>query len=589
APTDTYPVSTAHRTTLHLEENHLYDPAHPEAGGDHWYWADLGFLQVECPTAAQILTFQLPDRWMGSHSIDLRTSLQGYTPGTHNLAVSINGQPAGSLIWQDQTRLDCVLSFSSTLLIAGDNELRLENGACPPPPPPSPPPNGTSLNYFEVSYLAEHRASAGSLDFWGSIGAWQYEIEGFSTPDILLFDITDEGAPALLTGGRVEAESRLEFQATTTEARRYLALAGAALQSPAAIYPDVPSSLASASNRADYLLIGYGEFLAAAQPLIARRSAQGLRAMTIDVQDVYDEFSYGVMNPQAIRDLLGHALTAWQAPRPTYVVLVGDGTIDFMDHLGNGWHNFVPVYPAKVDPYLGETATDNRLAAVAGDDILPDLHIGRLPVSSVAQTIDVVAKIVSYETAPWPGWWARQVLFVADNADQGGDFPTLSDALYADEIPAPMTGHRVYLVAGADEGHEYDPADATDVERARAALSAYLGYGQLLVTYFGHASHSQWAQEILLHRDDVPDLGNGGRLPVVLSMTCYTGSFHHPPYAPLDERLVTEPGGGAVATWGPTSSALLAGHYLLAQGFLQVAFGADDRSLGAATLAGKAN
>ncbi|HSJ58530.1 MAG TPA: C25 family peptidase propeptide domain-containing protein, partial [Anaerolineae bacterium] len=111
APTDTYPVSTAHRTTLHLEENHLYDPAHPEAGGDHWYWADLGFLQVECPTAAQIFTFQLPHRWTGPHSIDLRTSLQGYTPGTHNLAVSINGQPAGSLIWQDQTRLDCVLSF----------------------------------------------------------------------------------------------------------------------------------------------------------------------------------------------------------------------------------------------------------------------------------------------------------------------------------------------------------------------------------------------------------------------------------------------------------------------------------------------
>ncbi|MBN1658873.1 MAG: hypothetical protein JXA93_10750 [Anaerolineae bacterium] len=589
APTDTYAVPQAHRATLHLEENHLYDPTHPEADGDHWYWVDLGFLQVECPVATQTFAFQLPHRWSGSHSIDLHTSLQGYTPGTHNLAVAINDQSIGNLIWPDQTRLDSVISFNSALLAAGENELRLENGDCPPPPPPSPPPNGMSFNYFEVSYLAEYQATNDSLDFWGNAGDWQYEIDGFSTADIMLFDITDDGAPTLLVDGRVEAGTRIEFEASTQQARRYLAVAGAAVRPPAALYPDVPSNLAATSNQADYLLIGYGEFLPAAQPLVDLRTGQGLRVMSIDVQDVYDEFNHGVMNPQAIRDLLGHVLAAWQPPLPTYVLLLGDGTIDFLDHLGNGWHNFVPAYPAKVDPYLGETATDNRLAAVAGDDILPDLHIGRLPVASTAQTTAVVNKIVSYETTPWPGWWARQMLFVADDADLGGDFVTLTDALYDGTVVAPFRGNRVYLVAGAEEGHEYDPADAAEVERARTAVSAYLGYGQLLVTYFGHASHSQWAQEILLHRDDVPGLGNGGRLPVVLSMTCYTGSFHHPPYAPLDERLVMEPGGGAVAAWGPTSSALLAGHYLLAQGFLQVVFSGGDRSLGAATLAGKAN
>ena len=168
-------------------------------------------------------------------------------------------------------------------------------------------------------------------------------------------------------------------------------------------------------------------------------------------------------------------------------------------------------------------------------------------------------------------------------------FTSLSDLLSDGYIPDPFRQNRVYLVAEPDEAHEYDPVDATDVDRARTAVSNYLGYGQLLATYLGHASHSQWAQEILLHRDEVAGVGSGGRLPVVLSMTCYTGSFHHPPYAPLDERLVVEPGGGAVAAWGPTSSALVAGHYLLAQEFYRVALGPDAASLGAATLAGKTN
>jgi hypothetical protein len=111
--------------------------------------------------------------------------------------------------------------------------------------------------------------------------------------------------------------------------------------------------------------------------------------------------------------------------------------------------------------------------------------------------------------------------------------------------------------------------------------------GTLLVNFMGHSSHDQWALEGLLHRNQSPSLHNADRLPVVLSMTCYTGAFHHPPYAPLDETLVLQPGGGALASWGPTGAGVSEGHFHLARGFFDAFFAGGATTLGSAAHAGK--
>ena len=68
----------------------------------------------------------------------------------------------------------------------------------------------------------------------------------------------------------------------------------------------------------------------AIQPLLDRRAAQGLRVAKVDIQDVYDEFSAGLVYPPAIRDFLSHAYHHWNgaAQPPKYVLLVGDGHYD---------------------------------------------------------------------------------------------------------------------------------------------------------------------------------------------------------------------------------------------------------------------
>ena len=585
-PTDVHPSPQAWPTTAHFEENNLYDPFFAQAEGDFWYWRDLAFLQTGCPEATQTTTFQLERIWPGAHVATLRLSLQAYTYGQHNLAVYVNDQHVGDLIWNGRTRLEGELAVDASLLTTGENTLRLENGNCPPPPPPSPPPNGIYFDYFELDYRASYAASGDALAFSGEAGPWQYEIEGLADSDLLLFDVTEPLSPTHLVGMRTEPGTKLVFEDDADAARQYLALGQSALLAPLALTQDTASNLASPSNAADYLLIGHKDLLPAAKPLLDLRISQGLRTMAVDVQDVYDEFGYGLLAPEAIRDLLVYALANWQLP-PTYVVLLGDGTTDALDYMDRGWRNHVPAYLADVDPYLGETASDNLFAAVAGPDPLPDVHLGRLPVASNQEAKAVVAKIVAYETSRSNGSWIRRVLFAADNADSGGDFAALSDDIYDNHLPPPFVGKRIYLSNDPDEAHEFDANDPAKTLAARNALRNTLDTGLLLLNFMGHSSHDQWALEVLLHRDHIPDLRNVSRLPVVLSMTCYTGAFHHPPYAPLDERLVLEPGRGAVAAWGPTGAGVTAGHLYLSRGFFDALFADGLHTLGAATTAGK--
>jgi len=130
------------------------------------------------------------------------------------------------------------------------------------------------------------------------------------------------------------------------------------------------------------------------QPLANFRASQGLRVQVVDVQDIYDEFSGGVFNPEAIRSFIAYAYSNWVRPASSFVLLVGDGNFDFKNNYGWNDTNYIPPYLAEVDPWIGQTATDNRYVSVSGRDILPDLYIGRFPVRTQVEAQTMVEKTI---------------------------------------------------------------------------------------------------------------------------------------------------------------------------------------------------
>ncbi len=85
----------------------------------------------------------------------------------------------------------------------------------------------------------------------------------------------------------------------------------AALSAPLAIEQDVPSTWQAPANEADYIAIVHSSLSGAIQPLLSHRTAEGLRVAKVDVQDVYDEFSAGRIDPEAIRSFLTYAYSNW--------------------------------------------------------------------------------------------------------------------------------------------------------------------------------------------------------------------------------------------------------------------------------------
>ncbi|MEO7795718.1 MAG: C25 family cysteine peptidase [Thermoanaerobaculia bacterium] len=340
---------------------------------------------------------------------------------------------------------------------------------------------------------------------------------------------------------------------------------------PRALELDRPSNLKDPGHQADFLLVSHPSLAAAMAPLVALRRSQGLTVAEVDVRDIYDEWSAGVTDPRAIRDFVDYAFHHWRAPAPRFLLLVGDASWDGKNEVSAGpspdWafrlsdraefiqngstpytsgqvaasRNLIPTW--GYGSAEGHAAGDNAFVAIDGDDEKPDLAVGRFPVVEPAEVVGIVAKIVGYETAPVVGDWQSRILWVTNEESYT---QAASDRLALEIAPLGFTANKVYPVAVV-------PPTSDD----QVALRSAFDKGALVVHFFGHGGRYIWrtaAPDLASQRDlfdlsDVEALASTGMLPLVLSMTCYSAPFDHPTADSIGEKLLREPGKGAVAVF----------------------------------------
>ncbi|MBK8164868.1 MAG: hypothetical protein IPK64_02770 [bacterium] len=247
------------------------------------------------------------------------------------------------------------------------------------------------------------------------------------------------------------------------------------------------------------------------QPLLDWRRRQGYSVEIVDA-DAAGNTTAGIKAAlKAIYD---------DSARPPleYVVLVGDA--------GNSTSTAVATWRESLSGYNGEG--DHYYAMLDGDDILADVHVGRLSFSSSALSqLDVIVnKIVGYESNPPmddTAWYGRASL-MGDPNSSGITTIWVNQWL------------KTKL-----EGLGWTHIDTTWSGNFATRMVSTLNPGASVFAYRGYLGMSG------INTGHIGSLTNGARLPVALLPTCGTGSFWSDSEARCESWLRAANGGGIAA------------------------------------------
>jgi hypothetical protein len=547
------PVSLSPLAHETFEVNRIYQPGLLDAP-DIWLWgAALGGASHTARFSLGAVVARSP------LEVRLRVHLQGAsdsgTPGEHHVSVSVNGVSLGDRSFTGPLPFVFEDTVAASVLRKRDNELTLTNlgdtGVY----------SLVFLDRVEVIYPRSPAMRGGRFE-------GEFRESGVVTvagPARAVVDVTDPERPAWLAEAELGATSvRLRVEA----GHRYVLASASGPRAPR-VEPPRRSRLTDSAKQADYILIAPDAFMAAARPLLARRQDQGLTTYGASFEEIATVFGHGRASAQAIRDFLAYAFHSWQRPSPRYVLLLGDSSYDPRNFTGRDRGSPLPALWTRTS-YLW-TASDPTLAAVNGDDSMPDLALGRLPATTVGEAEALVQKVLDWERSGQTLDGAA--VLVADNPDDGGDFEADAEDVRTSFLAERSTTILRIRELGAD---------------TRPRILSALDGGLSLLSYVGHGGTAVWAGENVLNSWDPPALLAQPRQPLMLTMNCLSGYFVASRLDSLSEAFLKVEGRGTIAAVSPTGLSLDGPAHELHRALMAEITSGSHARLGDAVLAAQA-
>jgi len=572
-----YVTPAYYQETIHFERDVSFTRlgnANVDSAGyliDHWFY-DNGVSAVGSRTFKAFLPY--PYISNSSRSVFVTAMMRGLSLWSettnnydnHQVEIWLNDDKVGdSGVWMNQESQ--VISNIGKLGIPqgtikhGDNDLRIvmdQPGVT----------DITLLNWFEITYQRQYRAYQNYIKFkqqeitlpTGPANLFQFDIDGFSNSNIEVY----KPGISKLVNNRVDyitaadniSSYRISFQDEIFYPDiEYVVLTPEAKKKPLKIVADLPwradqisPSLLDQTNSAQYLIITDAVFYENTLQLKSYREQSGLKVELVRVEDIYDEFNYGIKSPLAIKDFIKYAYDNWDQARPLlYVVLVGDASYDYKT-TSTDQKDLVPTILFETQKY-GATASDNLYALVSGADQIPDLIIGRIPIRDNVQLNAYLDKIKVYENPANRGEWRNKGLFISGNDagtyEQFSGLPAFraqNQRLINMNIFPAFISRKLNTIRDQSLPVDHNFGSTTD-------LINYFDDGLMLVNFYGHGGGGIWSDVQLLNNADIDRMNNQGKYPFITSMTCFTGSFENSSMDAISEKLLLTPGKGAIGLY----------------------------------------
>ena len=576
-PNPSDPVRTDFNNVAHEETNFEFWGRLPESAPTPWYWDWLQISEAGSGVSRDYPVVVAHVEPSSGGRVDVRVQSRTETPGaspSHHVRVYLNGHLVDDRMWTGLVAQVLGGDVPASWILEGTNTVRVANFADLGLDVQS-----ELVDWVELAYRDRLVAEDDYFEFTlEPPGPARAVVEGYTGSGVRVYDVTVPGSPVALTGVDVRTSGGLwtvEFSdtlATGTPGVEFVAVHDGAERSPLAIRADLDASALrdAAEDGADLLIVVADGFSDAVGPLADHRRGQGLRTVVAEVGNVLEEFNGGIDEAQGIRNFVAWAFAHYAPPAPTYLLLVGDATFDPADFRGEG-DNHVSTHLFRARD-LGVAPSDTWLGAVNGDDLLPDLAVGRVSARSTTEVDTIVANLLDYEEFPPVGSLNSGLLYVADDDDPY--FEEVLDDLATTYQPSTMSRRRIYL--------SWYPDTAAGTDQARSDLRASIDAGSLITTYAGHGGRTMWTHELLWRNSDVATLAATSRLTFTLALNCINGWFINVDQEPraLGEEWLAHRHLGAIGVWTTSGLGTMVNHQRLADLFFQRVFEREQTRAG---------
>lgn len=308
----------------------------------------------------------------------------------------------------------------------------------------------------------------------------------------------------------------------------------------------------------DYLMIT-GDLLRPQAERLAQhnKSFRGLNVKVVTLNDIYEEFGSGRQDIGAIRNFVKYIYdnASSEANRIQYLCLFGDASVDYKDRLfGN--NNIVATFQRNesfslatsymsddffglMDPNEGLVTTQDKL----------DIAVGRILADTPSLATTIVDKIIGYDARSSYGRWRNNFVMISDDADESGEghfgLQVNLDAL-SDEIENQRPSTNVIKIH-SDAFQQESSAGGDRYPQVNETISNSIEIGSLVVTYLGHGGEELLASETIVTQNEIDELANDERLPLLITVTCEFTKFDNPLRPTGGEGFIWSSNGGAVA------------------------------------------
>ncbi|EAQ38629.1 hypothetical protein MED134_12051 [Dokdonia sp. MED134] len=393
------------------------------------------------------------------------------------------------------------------------------------------------------------------------VGAYTFSnAQGYSQ----IWEVTNQASVRAL---QIQDQSAITFKSNLGTDRRFVAVhpsdyyeplreGGSALVSNQNLKGTIFLNSSGSFQDVDYLMITGNTLLSQAERLAQHnRDFRGLNVKTVTLEQIYQEFGGGKADIGAIRNFVRYVYenASSDANRLKYVCLFGDTSVDYKNRI-TGNNNVMPTYQTfdsfslvrsfMSDDFYGSLDPDEG-RMLASDKL--DLAVGRIVADTPQLANTVVDKIINYDARASYGRWRNNFVLVSDDVDEAFEFTQLQGTLdnLGDQISVEKPFVNVIKIH-SDAFQQQSSAGGDRYPQVNEAIENAIEVGSLVVTYLGHGGEELLAAEAIVTQNEIDNLDNGERLPLVVTVTCEFGKFDNPERPTGGEELFWNAEGGAV-------------------------------------------